>query len=269
VIPRGKSCFLRLKLLAFVLTAELLLGGMRAEAQAPSPRFPDLRSLPPTDPILDWKTVDGATYYRLRFTASIWNAGEGPLELRGESSGDRTRAYQRVYDDRGTFTERLVGDFTYHPGHRHWHFESFAEYELWTDADYEAWLTSGRQHGRPQWRGSKTTGQDESFCVQDSDLIEALPGSPPAEVYSACDAQLQGISVGWADTYPFYLTEQWIDLGETKLADGHYVLRVVADPENLLFESENGDAPERESSEANEAVTVLDVQGTIVRPLVN
>jgi hypothetical protein len=88
-------------------------------------------------------------------------------------------------------------------------------------------------------------------------------------VYDACDAQLQGISVGWADTYPFYLVEQWIDLGETKLADGHYVLRVVADPQNVLFESEDGEASDRESSEANEAVTVLDVQGMIVRPLVD
>jgi hypothetical protein len=46
-------------------------------------------------------------------------------------------------------------------------------------------------------------------------------------------------------------------------------LRVVADPQNVLFESENGEASDRESSEANEAVTVLDVQGMIVRPLVD
>jgi hypothetical protein len=256
-------------LLALVLDAALLLGSMRAVAQVSASLYPDLRALPPTDLILDRRVIGDSMHYRLRFTASIWNAGEGPLELRGESSGDRTRAYQRIYDDQGTFTERLVGEFIYHAGHNHWHFEHFAEYELWTDADYEAWLASGRQRGQPQWRGSKTTGQDESFCVRDSDLIEALPGSPPAEVYEACDTELQGISVGWADTYPFYLAEQWIDLGEAKPADGRYVLRVVADPQNLLFESENGAAPDREGTEANEAVTVLDVQGMIARPLVN
>lgn len=268
-VSRGRWGFIRAVLLACALAAALLLSGRPGAAQTASPLYPDLRALPPIDLILDGRVIGGGMHYRLRFTASIWNAGEGPLELRGESSGDRTRAYQRVYDDQGTFSERLVGEFIYHTGHNHWHFEHFAEYELWTDADYEAWLASGRQHGQPRWRGSKTTGQDESFCVRDSDLIEALPGSPPAEVYEACDTELQGISVGWADTYPFYLAEQWIDLGESKPADGRYVLRVVADPQNLLFESENGAAPDREGAEANEAVTVLDVQGMIARPLVD
>jgi hypothetical protein len=231
-------------------------------AQAPSLLYPDLRTVRPSDVLLDSRTVDGTTRYAVRFTTTIWNAGQGPLELRGESSGAKTLAYQRIYDDAGGYTERLAGEFVYHEGHNHWHFESFAQYELWPKPDYDQWLASGRQQGQPRWRGSKTTGLREGFCVRDSGLVQALPGNPPDKVYDACDQERQGISVGWGDNYPFYLAGQWILLGETTLQDGCYVLRVIADPGNLLYESENGADPGRESREANEGVTLIRLQGT-------
>jgi hypothetical protein len=205
--------------------------------------------------------VDGSTHHILRFTAAIWNAGPGALELRGVSSEGSTQAYQRIYDEAGGVSERLVGQFVFHPGHNHWHFESFAEYELWTKADYDRWISSGRQEGQARWRGSKTTGQGESFCLRDSQAVENLPDSPSTETYGACDTEIQGISVGWADVYPFYLDEQWIDLGRTKLRPGRYVLRVVADPRNLLYESENGSDLDRESARANEAAILIRIRG--------
>ena len=80
-----------------------------AAAQAPSGLYPDLRALPPNSLLFDARISDARTRYALRFTTTIWNAGQGPLELRGESSGDRTWAYQRIYDDGGGFSERLAG----------------------------------------------------------------------------------------------------------------------------------------------------------------
>jgi hypothetical protein len=238
-----------------------------AAAQAPALLYPDLRALPPSEVRLDSRTVGGETRYAVRFTTTIWNAGEGPLELRGESSGDKTLAYQRIYDDAGGYTERLAGEFAYHDEHNHWHFENFAQYELWPKSEYDRWLTSGRQDGQPRWRGSKTTGLRESFCVRDSDQVAALPTSPADKVYDACDQELQGISVGWGDSYPFFLAGQWILLGSTPLEDGDYVLRVVADPGNLLYESENGANAGRESPEANEGVTVMRVEGTTLETI--
>ena len=245
---------------ALGLVAGLGLAGPAATRE-PTPRYPDLRTLPPADVLLDSRTVGQATRYALRFSTTIWNAGQGPLELRGAASGDKTLAYQRIHDDAGGFTKRLVGQFVYHDGHDHWHFENFAEYELWPEPEYRQWLASGRQEGQPRWRGSKTTGLHESFCVRDSEPVESLPGSPDAKVYDACDQELQGLSVGWGDSYPFFLAGQWILLGETSPADGCYVLRVIADPNNVLYESEDRADPERESSEANEAVAVVRVLG--------
>ena len=242
------------------LVAGVLLA-KQAAAQAPTVLYPDLRALPPSTPVLDRVTVDGTPRQVLRFTAAIWNAGQGPLELRGETVGDKTLAFQRIYDDAGGVSERLAGEFAYHEGHHHWHFENFAEYELWPQAEYEQWLASGRQQGLPRWRGNKTTGQGESFCIRDSDLVEPLPASPQDKAYDACDQELQGISVGWADTYPFFLGEQWIEIGSARLPNGRYVLRVIADPQNLLYESGNGEDPDREGSQANEAILAFRVRG--------
>jgi hypothetical protein len=251
-------------MMAGLLLATTLLAATPAAAQAPAPLYPDLRTLPPAFAFMTPTMVDGENHRLLRFTASIWNAGPGPLELRGESSEGQTLAYQRIYDESGGFTERLVGQFVYHEGHHHWHFEHFAEYQLWRRGDYQMWLASGRQEGQPRWRSSKTTGQTESFCMRDSEPVQSLPGGPDAPVYTACDQELQGISVGWADTYTFDLPDQYIDLGRSRPPNGSYVLRIIADPLNLLYESQNGDDPDRESATANEATVALRIRGNAV-----
>ena len=247
----------------------LLLLATPAASRSASPLYPDLRALPPRDLRLDTVTVNGATHHVLRFTTTVWNAGEGPLELRGASSEGRTLVYQRVYDAGGEFAEQLVGEFVFHAAHNHWHFEDFAAYELWTRADYDRSLAGVEDPGggppAARWRGSKTTGQGESVCVRDSRSVDGRPDSPPSRVYRSCDRDVQGVSVGWGDTYRYTLPEQWIDLGETPLADGDYVLRLIADPRNLLYESGDRGDPDRESARANEAITAFAVRGDRVR----
>ena len=256
------------RLFLLPLLVVLLLPAATGLTRSASPLYPDLRTLPPSNLLPDTVIGAEAAVHVLRFTTTVWNAGQGPLELRGVSSADQTLVYQRIYDDGGSFAEHPVGAFTYHPGHNHWHFENFADYELWTRADYDRWLAGGRAEGQPGWRGSKTTGQGESFCVRDSRAVQSLPGSPPARSYSSCGREIQGISVGWGDTYRYNLVDQWIELGDAPLANGDYVLRVIADPRDLLYESGDKADPERESFEAKEAVTVFSVRnGRIqVRP---
>jgi hypothetical protein len=245
---------LRAGFLAVVMGLTL---GSPAASQKPALQYPDLRPLPSQFVLVDFLPLEGVTHYVLRFTATIWNAGAGPLELHGESTPEH-HAFQRIYDDAGGFKDAAVsGGFTFFEPHQHWHFENFAEYQLWPKNDFDRWLASGRQQGQPRWQGSKTTGQTESFCIRDSQSIKPLEGTPVEPYYIPCDQALQGISVGWGDTYPFTLPEQWIDLGLDDLPDGTYVLRVVADPGQILDQGGRNDV----APNASEALTVFTVTG--------
>lgn len=242
-------------LLLTVLLAVLLSLGAPVPSRAATPQYPDLKTLPPKDLRIAYTVIDGATHTVLRFSNTAWNAGEGRLEMRGETVSDsRTKVYQRIYDNAGGYMEALVGDFIFHMGHNHWHFEQFADYELWTRAEYDKWIASGRNNGQAQKRGAKTT-----FCIMDTGKIQNLPGSPTAAQYTQCGQTLQGLSIGWGDTYVYSLPDQWVDLGTTMLPDGNYVLRSVADPKNIIIESASND-PSRESAQANEAVTFFSIR---------
>lgn len=231
-----------------------------AAAQAHTSLYPDLRTLAPSDLRFDTVTYLGVTSKVLRFSNTVWNAGQGPLELHGTPDGTSV-VTQRIFDDGGAFTDVAVGnDFTYHPGHNHFHFEDFAEYELWSKSSYDAWVASGRNVGQAQKVGNKTT-----FCVMDTGRIQSLPGAPSRAVYSQCGTSMQGLSVGWGDTYGWSLPEQWIDLGSAFLADGTYVLRSIADPRNKLYESASRSDSTRESAQANEATTVFTVKRGRIR----
>src|SRR5437870_751035 len=93
--------------------------------------YPDLRPLAVPLVLVDFLPIDGITHYVLRFDATIWNAGRGPLELRGVSDEEH-HAFQRMYDDAVGFTDKaLSGGFIFFEPHQHWHFENFAEYQLW------------------------------------------------------------------------------------------------------------------------------------------
>jgi hypothetical protein len=224
-----------------VLAASLTFVGPAA-SQESALFYPDLRPAPGLYVLVDFLPIVGVTHYLLRFDATIWNAGRGPLELHGES-GEEERAFQRIYDEAGGYRDELLASgFTFFEPHQHWHFENFAEYQLWPKDDFDDWLASGRTEGQqPKWVGSKTTGQEESFCIRDSEAVERLEGSPVGPAYNVCDQDLQGISVGWGDTYPLTIAQQWIDLGTSDLPDGLYVLRIVADPLHVIDQGGRND----------------------------
>jgi hypothetical protein len=213
-----------------------------AQPDQPALLYPDLRPLAPEIVLVDFLPIGGVTRYLLRFDATIWNAGRGPLELHGVSSEERT-AFQRIYDETGGYKDEPVSSgFVFFEPHQHWHFENFAQYQLWPKDDFDDWLESGRTGGQqPKWMGSKTTGGEESFCIRDSEAIQNIEGSPVAPAYNICDQNLQGISVGWGDTYPFTIPQQWIDLGTSDLPDGLYVLRIVADPLDVIDQGGRND----------------------------
>jgi len=244
-----------------------LAAAASATAEA-APLYPDLRTLPPRDLRFDRTDVsfDGSGQFHnvLRFTNTVWNAGPGRLENRGEINQQTLTgpAFQRVFDSNGTFTEYAVGGFYWHAqNHNHFHYDDWGRYELWDRPDFNAWVASGRTQGAADLHGTKTTS-----CVMDEEFFTTLPGTPFPAVYPSggCllnddDELVQGLSVGWGDTYDYYRDEQWIDLDQGGLADGQYVLRSVTDANNKLYESPGKADSTREAAINNEGIVYFTI----------
>jgi hypothetical protein len=187
---------------------------------------------------------------RLRFDNEVGNAHTGPFELVAEGvesdcDGDGTvatgerRVSQRVYTDvngngffeRETdtvFTDTPAGCVVYHdePTHHHAHYSDFASYSLVRPSD-----------GVTVAGSSKVT-----FCIADVWRFRgSLAGSPESRHYISCSDLTQGLSAGWSDEYPYTTAGQYIDLdpGGKYIGDGDYCLVSVADPRDLVSETDN------------------------------
>lgn len=184
----------------------------------------------------------------LRLSNVIGNTGRGPLEIApspdpsdcdgdGDPANDRD-TYQRIFRDSNAdrvfdrqqdteSDERLFGCQRFHPPHDHWHLLDFSRYKLVRE-----------RTGRTVTRSTKI-----SFCVIDTDRpFAGRPGSPPDPYYPAgggdCDRDsIDGLSVGWADTYAWSLPGQQLNV--TGLRRARYCLVSTADPNNQLRESDN------------------------------
>jgi hypothetical protein len=178
-------------------------------------------------PAFDLRIVSTSTGGKeIRFSTRSWNKGLGPLELRaGDVVSSGQNVYQRVYSSDGSHDDYFAGTFVWHPSHNHFHFNDYALYYL------EPMNAPG---GSPK-SGSKTT-----FCVMDTNKInDSLPGAPQTAVYATCGSTVQGMSVGWADTYGYTLTGQSIDF--TGNPSGDYCLTIQIDPKGRLLETNESD----------------------------
>lgn len=226
----------------------LIVTGISAPAWAQEivERLPDIQALPPFDISAGIDIVWGNP--ELRFAVTTANRGEGVLEFHGGETGrGKQNIYQRVYLSDGGYYDRRVGSYVWHPEHNHIHVEDYAEYVL------QALNAPGN---------SRRTGQKTSFCIMDTDRIDSSASNQPT--YTTCDATVQGMSVGWGDTYGAHLAGQEIDL--TDLADGDYSLTIVADPRNRIdemIEDNNSSCVllRIAGMPTNPAVSVLDASG--------
>jgi lysyl oxidase len=215
------------KLLLFCFGIIVLSGfctlSVAGDASAQVELRPNLQPFPPLDVRLGTNLSTGGN--ELRFTTRSWNKGLGPLELvAGELVSGGQNVYQRVYSSDGTFQDYWAGTFVWHPAHNHFHFGKYALYQL------EPVNASGTPRS-----GNKTT-----FCVMDTNKIDgSLPGAPATAVYATCGSTIQGMSVGWADTYGYVLEGQSVDI--TGNGSGDYCLTIQIDPDGRLLETDDGD----------------------------
>jgi len=182
--------------------------------------LPNLEALPPAEMCLT--TTSGNTL--LHFSTTSWNRGTGPLELvagKPDRKENKQKVYQRIYSSDGSSRDVLAGFFVWHQAHHHFHFEDYAHYIL----------QPVNAPGASARTSTKTT-----FCIMDTTRIDP---QADAAVYTTCGKSVQGMSVGWGDTYGYYLEGQAIDV--TGLPDGDYRLEIVIDPKKRLSESDETD----------------------------
>lgn len=187
---------------------------------------PNLQALPAANFALE----DAGGAVLLRFSTTSWNSGAGPLDLRAQLVDGRHDVYQWFLTLDGAWERGpLVGSFTWHPAHSHFHLEDYAAYRLYRVRD------DGGVDTTPVGGAQKTT-----FCIMDTDRIDhRLPGASKRAVYRTCGDARQGVSVGWGDTYGAALAGQAIDI--TGLPDGDYELRVTVDPKERITERDDSD----------------------------
>jgi hypothetical protein len=194
------------------MIASVVMFATGAAAQTALP--PNLKPLPASNFSLVTDTTGDST---LRFSTTSWNNGTGQLRLEAgsvDTGSGKQQVFQRIFNNDGSSSLFSAGWFEWHEGHNHFHFDDYALYVL-------------QPVNAPG--GSERIGQKTTFCVMDTTKIDAsLPGAPTSAVYSTCGNQIQGMSVGWGDTYGSSLPGQEIDF--TDNADGIYQLKIVIDP---------------------------------------
>lgn len=190
----------------------------------------------PHKPCFIITTVGGIK--ELKFPVVTANVGVGPFETRGTRSSSTSSdwtATQTIFHSDGSTTNRAAPgvDFFYAgDGHNHWHIRDLDSYEL---LDAGAVVAEGEKHG---------------FCFEDNTSYRDWPstghnGAPRNPVYApdnvcgvgqpSATSVMHGLSVGWGDTYPTSLPNQYIDI--TGLPDGVYTVRVSTDQANWFQET--------------------------------
>lgn len=168
----------------------------------------------------------------LRFTSTHWNEGLGPLQIRGGGQTEPclveenglfidsicTYSVQEILDaDRNVVHQQPAGVAVFHPDHNHWHQDNVADFVL----------RSGSLGGPIVGKATKVT-----YCLIDYDSGgNALTQD---KYYFECNAELQGISVGFGDEYHHATHGQEIEI--TSLPPGVYYLTHEADPTNKWLE---------------------------------
>ena len=169
----------------------------------------------------------------LRFSTTHWNQGAGPLQIRG---GTETGACPPELADQGdlcTFAKQEVlgpggavvatvdaGVAVYHAEHSHWHQSDVALFEL----------RAGTLSGPLVASKTKVT-----YCMLDWDADPTFISRRSKRVYDACGQALQGLSVGWGDSY--HQSTPLQNLNITGIPAGEYYLTHLVNPLGRWLES--------------------------------
>jgi hypothetical protein len=188
---------------------------------------PDLRSLPA------WGISLSKNKRYLRFSATVWNAGDSPLVVDGFRRGGQNLmdAYQYFFDAEGRQTGyQGVGHLHWDakPSHQHWHFEDFARYSLLRRDKSEA-----------------AVSKKEAFCLANTDAVDLTVPSAEwkpenTDLATSCGDHTslsirEVLAAGWGDTYTQLRAGQSFRVD--RLPNGVYFIAVAANPGGHLVET--------------------------------
>lgn len=195
--------------------------------------LPDLISLPAFAMRINHSKKNGHDY--LRFGANVWNDGPADLVVEGfRQPGEAVMdAFQYFYDNGVAVGRAPTGTLMYDTrgDHQHWHFQQFANYALLDATQTNAYYSD-----------------KEAFCLVPTDPINLAGEGAEWFPYSigfttACGRRdsiwiRETLDAGWGDTYYQWVAGQSFDI--TNLPNGHYFIRVTANPGDLLYERNTG-----------------------------
>jgi hypothetical protein len=173
----------------------------------------------------------------LRFAFGIRNTGLGPLELHNSGTiGLDNDLIQRVHRADGTYFDRPAGMARFHKTHGHYHHHDAVALQLFlvTDTKTGAFEASGDKHFK-------------GFAHRDELLRDW------EHFYPTWSKSGFGLLPGWSDIYEWDRPGNYIDFGLN--GDGHYLIRMWADPVRGILESNTKD---------NVGYTYLEVTGSTV-----
>jgi hypothetical protein len=207
--------------------------------------LPELQVLPPS--VLYIEVYPETGVREIRFDTAVINMGDGPLIMHGslDEAEGKTLVVQHLVREDGGQDQVEVGHFVYHPGHKHFHFESFSEmrlYSLGEDRSLDELIT--------------TTDKITSCVLDQNRLPSPPPNSPTTPAFPGCGQDFQGLSVGWVDVYVATLEGQERDI--TDVPDGRYALELWVNPDRLLIES---------NYDNNSVITLVEIEGTTITRL--
>jgi len=186
---------------------------------------PDLFIYPPKELFISRPAAGEKT---LRFNTTVANIGKGTFEIIGhtDKATNTTYASQYVKNADGTGSFKEIGLFVYHDIHKHWHVEDYVQYQVWTVG------------GDNTKRKLLASSDKMSFCLWDVRANDLTRENAPQtrEYTSVCSSKIQGISVGWEDTYLAKVEGQSIDI--SNVTDGIYILEYEVNPDRNFEESD-------------------------------
>ena len=203
-------------------------GGALAGNRTSTGLLPDLRTVVPQHLNL----VNEHQQETLRFSNGIANTGPGPWALRPDPFPDDAppetasiaavqefrdanfyykcgEQPKQVTDCYNVVSEKVAGEFVFHPEHNHWHIGDVALFEV--------------RKGSPTWPIVGGNSIKTTFCLIDWYKLDN--NSPTAErIFFDCYASYQGIQSGWVDQYHQSTEGQQLDLTGVPNADDYYLV---------------------------------------------